>query len=49
MVSLSAPLAGLSRAETSVDRAARIAPPVSPDSRVSQDQISLSDQAVALM
>ena len=48
-VSLSAPLEGLSCAETSVDRAARVAPPVSPDSRVLQDQVSLSDQAVALM
>lgn len=48
MVGLSAPLEGLSRAQTSFDSAAaKIA--VSLDSPNPQDQVSLSDQMVALM
>lgn len=50
MVGLSAPLEGLSRAETSFDSAAaKIAQPVSLDAPDPQDQVSLSDQMVALM
>src|ERR1051326_6939675 len=50
MVGLSAPLEGLSRAQTSFDSAAaKIAQPVSPDAPNQQDEVSLSDQMVALM
>lgn len=50
MVGLSAPLEGLSRAQASFDSAAaKIARPVSLDSPNPQDQVSLSDQMVALM
>ena len=50
MVGLSGPLEGLSRAQTSFDSAAaKIAQPVSLDSPNPQDQVSLSDQMVALM
>lgn len=50
MVGLSAPLEGLSRAQASYDTAAaKIAQPVSPDAPNQQDQVSLSDQMIALM
>ena len=50
MVGLSAPLEGLSRAQTRfASAAAKIAQPVSLDSPNPQDQVSLSDQMVALM
>ena len=50
MVGLSAPLEGLSRAQSSFDSAAaKIAQPVSLGSPNPQDQVSLSDQMVALM
>ena len=49
MIGLSAPLEGLSRAQASFDSAAaKIAQPVSLDSPNLQDQVSLSDQMVAL-
>jgi flagellar hook protein FlgE len=50
MVGLSAPLEGLSRAQASFDHAAaNIARPVSIDSQAPQDQVSMSDQMVALL
>ena len=50
MVGFSAPLEGLSRAQASFDSAAaKIAQPVSPDAPNPQDEVSLSDQMVALM
>ena len=50
MIGLSAPLEGLSRAQASFDSAAaKIAQPISLDSPNPQDQVSLSDQMVALM
>jgi flagellar basal body rod protein FlgG len=50
MVGLNTPLEGLSRAQASFDRAAaKIAQPVSIDSQTPQDQVSLSDQMVALI
>jgi flagellar basal body rod protein FlgG len=50
VIGLSAPLEGLSRAQASFDSAAaKIAQPISLDSPNPQDQVSLSDQMVALM
>ena len=49
MVNLDTPLDGLARAQTSFDQAAaKIAQPVSVDQNP-QDQVSLSDNMVALM